>query len=154
MLRRGLTALSILAVVAFAAAGPQVRAQQGTLVIEAQGQSSPETGHEQRRPSAPAPAATSELPADAVTSHSVTAGGRELGYVATAGTLALANESGEHTADIVYTAYLLDGTDHASRPITFVFNGGPGAASAYLHIGALGPRILDYGSGRELPSKH
>src|SRR5436190_1183345 len=48
-------------------------------------------------------------------------------------------------------AYALNGAPRATRPITFAFNGGPGAGAAYLQVGALGPRVLDYGGGRELP---
>jgi carboxypeptidase C (cathepsin A) len=95
--------------------------------------------------------AAAALPADAVTSHTITLGGHDLAYTATAGTLALANEKGEHAAEIFYVAYTLDGAPRASRPITIAFNGGPGAGSAYLQVGALGPRVLDYGTGRELP---
>jgi carboxypeptidase C (cathepsin A) len=91
------------------------------------------------------------LPSDAVTTHMITLDGHELAYTATAGTLALANDKGEHAADIFYVAYALSGAPKASRPITIVFNGGPGAGAAYLHVGALGPRVLDYGNGRELP---
>lgn len=97
-----------------------------------------------------APAAAS-LPADAVTTHTITLNGHELAYTATAGTLALTNDKGERSAEIFYVAYTLNGAPRGSRPITFAFNGGPGAGAAYLHVGALGPRVLDYGSGRELP---
>ena len=44
-----------------------------------------------------------------------------------------------------YTAYVLKGADAAKRPLTFAFNGGPGAASAFLHLGLAGPRIADFG---------
>ena len=54
-------------------------------------------------------------------------------------------QSGERTAAIFYTAYVTKGADAAKRPLTFVFNGGPGAASAYLHLGLVGPRIIDFG---------
>src|SRR5205085_8554797 len=56
--------------------------------------------------------------------------------------------SGERTAAVFYTAYAVKG--EANRPVTFVFNGGPGAASAYLHLGLVGPRIIDFGAdGRD-----
>jgi len=95
--------------------------------------------------------ASASLPADAVTTHTITLGGRELAYTATAGTLALTNEKGERSAEIFYVAYTLNGAARGTRPITIAFNGGPGAGAAYLHVGALGPRVLDYGNGRELP---
>ena len=46
---------------------------------------------------------------------------------------------GEPHADIAYTSYQLDGADRATRPVTFLFNGGPGASSAWLQFGAAGP---------------
>src|SRR6476661_2022801 len=85
------------------------------------------------------------LPADAVTQHTIETTTGKLDYTATAGTLALYNQSGEKSAAIFYTAYVAKGADAAKRPLTFVFNGGPGAASAYLHLGLVGPRIADFG---------
>lgn len=87
------------------------------------------------------------LPKDSVTEHTIDVHGRKLAYVATAGTLNLYKQSGERSAAIFYTAYVLKGAPAASRPITFVFNGGPGAASAYLHLGLVGPKLLDFGPG-------
>ncbi len=60
--------------------------------------------------------------------------------------LSLLSGKGDVTAEIFYVAYAVQPADAPpdgrQRPITFVFNGGPGAASAYLHLGALGPRII------------
>ncbi len=56
----------------------------------------------------------------------------------------LFNQSGEQSASIFYTAYVKK-NGGSNRPITFAFNGGPGAASAFLHLGLVGPRILDLG---------
>jgi carboxypeptidase C (cathepsin A) len=84
------------------------------------------------------------LPADAVTEHSIDTSRGKLAYTATAGSLAFYDQSGEQSASVFYTAYVAkDGA--ANRPLTFVFNGGPGAASAFLHLGLVGPRILDFG---------
>jgi carboxypeptidase C (cathepsin A) len=91
------------------------------------------------------------LPADAVTTHTVKLNGRDVTYTATAGTLSLTNKSGETTAEIFYVAFTVNGADRATRPITFALNGGPGAGSAYLNVGALGPRVLDFGNGRDAP---
>ncbi len=86
------------------------------------------------------------LPADSVTEHSVVTGKSKLNYIATAGTLPFYDQSGEQSAAIFYTAYVAkDATPN--RPVTFVFNGGPGAASAFLHPGLVGPRVLDLGPG-------
>jgi carboxypeptidase C (cathepsin A) len=93
-------------------------------------------------------AATPLLPHDAVTHHKIRLGGEEIAYTATAGTLPLRDDKGEKQADIFYVAFLRDGVaDPGTRPITYAFNGGPGAAAAYLDLGALGPRALDFGSG-------
>jgi len=68
-------------------------------------------------------------------------GGKTIRYQATAGTLPLRDAKGKPTAEIFFVAYTEEGgANAASRPVTFVFNGGPGAASVWLHLGALGPR--------------
>jgi len=75
-----------------------------------------------------------------VTSHQIRVNGQVLPYTATAGYLPLHDEHGRHLANVFFTAYTRDGVrDPADRPITFSFNGGPGAASVWLHLG-LGPR--------------
>ena len=89
------------------------------------------------------------LPGDAVTEHSIDTPRGKLSYTATAGTLAFYDQSGDQSAAVFYTAYVAKGAP-ANRPLTFVFNGGPGAASAFLHLGLVGPRILDLGpDGRD-----
>jgi len=86
------------------------------------------------------------LPGDSVTEQGIDlANGKRLAYTATAGTLALYDQSGEQTAAVFYTAYVAKGDGDAPRPLTFAFNGGPGAASAYLHLGLVGPKILQFG---------
>jgi carboxypeptidase C (cathepsin A) len=89
------------------------------------------------------------LPADAITEHSIDTPHGKLAYTATAGTLPFYDQSGDQSAAVFYTAYVAKNAG-ANRPITFVFNGGPGAASAFLHLGLVGPRILDLGpEGRD-----
>jgi carboxypeptidase C (cathepsin A) len=100
---------------------------------------------EQRQP-APQDGVLRLLPADAVSEHTIELAGGKLTYTATAGTLSLFDQSGERSAAIFYTAYVLKGADTANRPVTFVFNGGPGASSAFLNLGSVGPRVLDFGS--------
>lgn len=87
------------------------------------------------------------LPADSVTEHAIDTPKGKLAYTATAGTFAFYNQSGEQSAAVFYTAYVVKNGD-TNRPVTFVFNGGPGAASAFLHLGLVGPRILDFGKGQ------
>jgi carboxypeptidase C (cathepsin A) len=84
------------------------------------------------------------LPADSVTEHSVDTPRGKIAYTATAGTLAFYDQSGEQSASVFYTAYVAKDAP-PNRPLTFVFNGGPGAASAFLNLGLVGPRILDFG---------
>jgi carboxypeptidase C (cathepsin A) len=132
-LRRSLSALAALLALA-ALAVPTVRADDK---LAAQ---------------APATAPLQLLPADSVTHHKLHVDGKDIAYTATAGTLPLRDGKGEKQADIFYVAFLRDDAgDAAQRPITYAFNGGPGAASAYLNIGALGPRALDFGNAGKLP---
>jgi carboxypeptidase C (cathepsin A) len=84
------------------------------------------------------------LPADSVTHHTITVRGQKLAYTATAGTMKMRDEKGEPTASVFYVAYTLNGVPAASRPASFFFNGGPGAGSAYLHLGAAGPKVLNF----------
>ena len=92
---------------------------------------------------APTGGVLSLLPPPQMTEHSITLDGRKLDYQAKAGTLSLLSAKGEVTAEIFYVAYTQQSPSPITeRPITFVFNGGPGAASAYLHLGAIGPRIV------------
>lgn len=88
-----------------------------------------------------------------LTKHSVRIGGQEVKYTATAGTMVLKLEDGTPKASVFYVAYTRDDMqDAAKRPITFAFNGGPGAGSLWLHIGALGPRRVEMGdAGNLLP---
>lgn len=84
------------------------------------------------------------LPTDSVTEHVLNVGGQTFSYKATAGTLNLYGQDGNRSAAIFYTSYVAN-NQSVDRPLTFVFNGGPGAASAFLHLGLVGPKILDFG---------
>jgi len=92
------------------------------------------------------PGVLSLLPADSVTEHSIDLPSGKLAYTATAGTLPLFDQSGERAAAIFYTAYVAKSANPAARPVTFVFNGGPGAASAFLNLGLVGPRVAEFGA--------
>ena len=87
----------------------------------------------------PAAAELHRLPPDSTTKQTLVLPGRTLAFTATAGSIRLFDDKGEPQADIAYTAYRLDGADPVARPVTFLFNGGPGAASAFLQFGAAGP---------------
>lgn len=83
--------------------------------------------------------ANKKLPAAVSTEHVLDLPGRTLRFKATAGAIPLFDaDSGKLQAEVAYIAYTV-GDPAAGRPVTFVFNGGPGASSAYLNIGALGP---------------
>lgn len=75
-----------------------------------------------------------------VTHHTLKVGGKTIDYTATAGFMRIHNAAGKDEADIFFVAYTKAGQEVASRPITFASNGGPGAASLWLHLGALGPK--------------
>ncbi len=77
----------------------------------------------------------------AVTHHTVTIGGKQISYTATAGALILRNDQDEPIAFFGYTAYTKDGeSDQTKRPVTFSYNGGPGSSSMWLHMGVMGPK--------------
>jgi carboxypeptidase C (cathepsin A) len=75
-----------------------------------------------------------------ITHHSIRVGGRELRYTATTGRMPIKDAEGKIDAEMFYVAYTVDGSDPGTRPLTFSFNGGPGSASIWLHMGAMGPR--------------
>lgn len=98
----------------------------------------------------PTPAAEQKEEPPVVTKHTARVGSRTLNYTVTTGFLPIKNErSGETEARIFFMAYTLDGvSDPKTRPLMFSFNGGPGSASVWLHLGALGPKrvkMLDDG---------
>ncbi len=84
------------------------------------------------------------------TQHVLSLPDREVHYTAIAGWQPL-YEREKAIAELFHVAYLADDSDSPRRPLTFVFNGGPGAASAYLHMGALGPKRVAFGPQGTLP---
>ena len=78
--------------------------------------------------------------APVITHHTATVNGKALAYTATTGRLPLKRADGKIEGEMFFVAYTLDGADAAKRPLTFAFNGGPGSASIWLHMGALGPK--------------
>src|SRR3984893_259502 len=81
----------------------------------------------------------SEVP-PVLTHHQLTLDGKPLKYTATAGRLPIKRGDGKIEAEMFFVAYTLDGQDAGKRPLTFAFNGGPGSATIWLHMGALGPK--------------
>jgi carboxypeptidase C (cathepsin A) len=78
------------------------------------------------------------LTPDAVTHHHITLDGRAFNYTARAGTITLRNGEDQPTARVFYTAYTVDGAA-SSRPVTFMYNGGPGSSTMWLRMGSVGP---------------
>jgi carboxypeptidase C (cathepsin A) len=78
--------------------------------------------------------------APVATHHQITLDGKVLKYTATAGRLPVKRDDGKIEAEMFFVAYALDGQEAGRRPLTFAFNGGPGSASVWLHMGALGPK--------------
>jgi len=85
------------------------------------------------------------------TRHAITVDGNQLSYTATAGTVRVGLDYSDAEASVFYVSYRKDGEDLATRPITFVFNGGPGSSAAWLHVAALGPRRLSLGDEGTIP---
>jgi carboxypeptidase C (cathepsin A) len=75
-----------------------------------------------------------------VTHHQITLAGKLLKYTATTGRLPIKRDDGGIDAEMFFVAYTLDGQEPGKRPLTFCFNGGPGSASVWLHMGAVGPK--------------
>ncbi len=78
------------------------------------------------------------------TQHQIVNGGKTISFAAKAAEHYLKDEDGKPVASIWAVAYTKNGvTDPATRPVTFVFNGGPGSASVWLHMGLLGPQLVE-----------
>ncbi len=101
----------------------------------------------------PADVKSLELPADKSVEQTITVHGKTLHYTATVGTIRLADEKGKPTGDVMYTAYTLDHEKGApDRPVLFAVNGGPGASSVYLNLGAVGPKHISFANAGESAS--
>ena len=89
------------------------------------------------------------FPADKTVHQAMSLDGHELKYDATVGSLPVLDEKGKTIASVMFTAYTIPG---ANRPVTFALNGGPGAASVYLNLGAIGPKRVQFGAEGDSPS--
>ncbi|MDP0492485.1 MAG: peptidase S10 [Verrucomicrobiota bacterium JB023] len=82
-------------------------------------------------------------PLEAVTkSATVTIAGQKVDYEVTADTMVLKTDDGKERASIFHVSYLRKGVEGGNRPVMFAFNGGPGSSAVWLHLGALGPRLV------------
>ena len=147
-------ALSLAAVLAAVSlAGPAAAGQFQQVRDPALVQGPPQRAQAQAGPQAPKE--YPKLPEEnvSITSHVITLGGKPLPYTAVAGTLLLKADDGRPRANVYFTAYFRDDVkDKTARPIAFVYNGGPGSASVWLHMGAFGPRrVVLTDDGNALP---
>jgi carboxypeptidase C (cathepsin A) len=100
-----------------------------------------ETPDKEAKPAKPAPEPPAPKEDSSVTDHTIKIGGQAIAYKATASTTLIKDDKGEPTASIFTIAYTRsDAKDMSQRPISFVYNGGPGSSSIWLHMGAFGPR--------------
>jgi carboxypeptidase C (cathepsin A) len=88
---------------------------------------------------------------DKTVDQQIQVGGRNLRYNATVGHIDIRDAKGKTVGQLVYTAYVVPGAPTA-RPVTFAFNGGPGAASVFLNMGAIGPKHVGFGAQGDSPS--
>lgn len=89
------------------------------------------------------------FPADRSVHQTLQLNGKTLSYEATVGSIPVLDDSGKTIAEVMFTAYTMPG---ANRPVTFALNGGPGASSVYLNLGALGPKRVQFGADGNSPS--
>jgi carboxypeptidase C (cathepsin A) len=109
-------------------------------------------GDQPAKPAAEAKKEPAEQP-PVVTHHEIHVGGKTLHYTATAGMMPLKNtDTGEVEANVFYMAYTMDGQQAERRPLTFSFNGGPGSASVWLHLGAIGPKRVKMQADGMMPA--
>ena len=133
------------------------RAEQTTIPEAQRPQQPRERTRAAQTPPSEAPADGKKAPPQeksSVTHHSARIAGQLINYTATAATYVIKNDDGTPKASMFYVAYTRDGiTDPAKRPVSFVYNGGPGSASLFTHMG-MGPRrpvLLPDGSGMPAP---
>src|SRR5437764_1162294 len=131
--------------------GQQTPGQQPTTTTTTQTQPGSQTGTGQRPPQERPSPVPEETPV--ITHHEITVGGKTLKYTATVGMMPIKNRDGETEARIFFMAYTLDDVgNRAHRPLTFSFNGGPGSASVWLHLGAIGPRRVPMNPDGTMPA--
>jgi carboxypeptidase C (cathepsin A) len=91
------------------------------------------------QPSATAAPSEPDSYPDSITSHSIVIDGKTIAYTARAGLITLHDQDGKPTAKIFYTADTADGVEPFTRPVTFIYNGGPGSSTMWLRMGSFGP---------------
>ncbi len=159
VLLRG-TALGIL-LSTFAATAQQAAPRPDTTTPRAQqpqnGQRNRAAGGNAAAEAAPAGEGRLPMPEEktSVTHHTARIGGQEINYTATAGTYIIKADNGTPRASIFYVAYTKDGVaDTVQRPVSFVYNGGPGSASVFTHMGFGPKRVLLTPDGHGMPAPY
>lgn len=110
-------------------------------------------GGETAATTAPVQHGPADVEKSSVTHHKGHIGGQEMDYTATAGNYIIKADDGTPRVSMFYVAYTKDGADQTKRPVTFIYNGGPGSASSFTHMG-LGPKrivLTDDGHGMPAP---
>lgn len=103
------------------------------------------------------PAAAQEKPTpvpaekSSVTQHTLLLNGQTIHYTATAGNLLIRNKDNEPNGSMFYVAYTQDGPSAKGRPVTFLYNGGPGSSTIWLHMGSFGPMRIETDSPKPTP---
>ncbi len=127
------------------------------LPVLAAGQSAEnQSGEPSSKASQESPKTAEVKPMKSVTHGVVTIDGQRIPYDATAGTIILKNKELKPTASIFYVAYTKSGVkDPSTRPVTFLYNGGPGSSTMWLHMGAFGPeRVTTSNHGHTAPAPY
>jgi carboxypeptidase C (cathepsin A) len=139
--RRGVSWL-VLWVTAWAMMAPALALAQHSEVEDASPPDAAAKAEAAETAEAPRPEAEAPPPAGRASGVLTLPDDQRLRYRATAETLPVRDRKGKTVADIFVVSYLAEDADKANRPVTFLFNGGPGAASAFLMLGAAGPKVL------------
>ena len=93
-----------------------------------------------------------KLPEFVQSKHTMTLAGQPLSYTATTGTLPIRDNDQNEDIRMFYAAYTKDSANIDTRPLVFIFNGGPGSATLWLHMGGLGPRRAQLNPDGSLPN--
>jgi carboxypeptidase C (cathepsin A) len=117
--------------------------------MAAQADKAPAASEKPADKATPEKSALPPLPAEAHTQQTIVLAGKTLHYTVTVGAYPVRDGDGKVAGEVVVTSYVMEG---ANRPVTFAFNGGPGAASVYLNFGAIGPKHLAAGNEGDSPS--
>ncbi|QES87313.1 S10 family peptidase [Rhizosphaericola mali] len=97
---------------------------------------------------------SANIPKPTIAKHKQTIGGKEINYTTTTGYIQLTKEDGTATGNVFFVAYTKDDESKKTRPLTFAFNGGPGSASVWVHMGFMGPKrpiLDDFGNAKNPP---